>query len=79
MTPKLHFPPERSDDLMLLVREFGHNILIKRLVLQRDFPRREGDSTNYCNNSTGVPEAQQSKLNSGLLAMDLPMRNAADP
>jgi hypothetical protein len=40
---ELHFSPETFDDLMLLAREFRHNMLVARLALQRDLPRREGN------------------------------------
>jgi hypothetical protein len=40
---ELHFSPETFDDLVLLAREFEHNSLSMRVVLQRDFPRREGN------------------------------------
>jgi hypothetical protein len=40
---ELHYSPKTFDDRMLLAREFGHNNIITRLALQRDFPRREGN------------------------------------
>jgi hypothetical protein len=36
-----HCSPETFDDLVLFVREFGHNSLMTRLVPLRDFPRHE--------------------------------------
>jgi hypothetical protein len=37
------FSPETSDDVMLLVRGFGYNILITPSIPQRDCARREGN------------------------------------
>jgi hypothetical protein len=76
---ELHFSPETFDDLMLLARELGHNSLIMCLVRKRDFRGVRETYTNYYKNSTGAPEAQQSKLNSSPFATALPTYNAASP